>query len=182
MTEKPEQLVFKNFTRPFPGEAIMHDEVTYFMGPELGRGAFGIVYECTDSWGNELAAKVLLPRQQPYEVVRDSWIHELEALVRFRHPFITHIFAAFEYRDTFYLITERCQLTLNDLFQIPEYNGSLWIMPVARCLLQAVHFLHGSGVVHKDIHPGNVFTSIIKDEILPEQYNAMRFKLGDFGI
>jgi serine/threonine-protein kinase len=55
-------------------------------------------------------------------------------------------------------------------------------MPIARCLLQAVQFLHDAGVIHKDIHPGNIFSSIIKDEVVPDKYNAMRFKLGDFGI
>ena len=181
-TPQPQQLAFKNFTPPAPGEGMTYREVTYFIGREIGKGAFGVVYECTDSWGNELAAKVLLPREQPYEIIRDNWAKEFEALVTFRHPFVTHIFAAFEYRDTFYLITERCHDTLNNLFAIENYNGFTWIMPIARCVLQALHFLHGAGVVHKDLHPGNVFTSIIKDELIPDKYNAMRFKIGDLGI
>lgn len=181
-TPQPQQLAFKNFTPPAPGEGMTYREVTYFIGREIGKGTFGVVYECTDSWGNELAAKVLLPRKQPYEIIRDNWAKEFEALVTFRHPFITHIFAAFEYRDTFYLITERCHDTLNNLFAIENYNGFTWIMPIARCVLQALHFLHGARVVHKDLHPGNVFTSIIKDELIPDKYNAMRFKIGDLGI
>jgi serine/threonine-protein kinase len=176
------QLTLKNFTPPAAGEGIVYRDVTYFIGPEIGRGSFGVVHECTDSWGNDLAAKVLLPRQQPYEVIRDNWTKEFEALVTFRHPFVTHIFAAFEYRDTFYLITERCHDTLENLFKIENYSGFTWIMPIARCVLQALHFLHGAGVVHKDLHPGNVFTSIIKDEVVPDKYNAMRFKVGDLGI
>jgi len=181
-TTEPKQLTFKNFTLPGFGEGMTYGDVTYFIGREIGKGAFGVVYECTDSWGNELAAKVLLPREQPYEIIRDNWAKEFEALVMFRHPFITHIFAAFEYRDTFYLITERCHDTLKNLFTIENYNGFTWIMPIARCVLQALHFLHGAGVVHKDLHPENVFTSIIKDELIPEKYNAMRFKIGDLGI
>ena len=176
------QLPLKNFTPPAPGEGILFREVTYFIGAEIGRGSFGVVHECRDSWGNELAAKVLLPRHQPYEVIRDNWAKEFEALMTFRHPFVTHIFAAFEYRDTFYLITERCHSTLINLFSIENYDGYTWFMPVARCVLQALHFLHGAGVVHKDLHPGNVFTSIIKDELVPDRYNAMRFKVGDLGI
>jgi len=180
--QEPEQLVFKNFTPPSLGEAIEYRDVTYFIGQEIGRGSFGVVYECTDSWRNELAAKILLPRQQPYEVIRHNWTKEFEALVTFRHPFVTHIVAAFEYQDTFYLITERCHASLNNLFAIENYDGFIWIMPIARCVLQALHFLHGAGVVHKDLHAGNVFTSIIKDEIIPDKYNAMLFKIGDLGI
>jgi len=181
-THQPEQLQFKNFTPPSLGEGIEYRNVTYILGPEIGRGSFGAVYECVDSWGNQLAAKVLVPREKPYEVIRNNWARELESLVAFRHPFVTHIFAAFEYRDTFYLITERCHATLNDLFLLENYDGYIWIMPIARCVLQALHSMHGADVVHKDLHAGNVFTSIIKDEVAPDKYDAMVFKIGDLGI
>ena len=55
------QLLLKNFTPPAPGEGMVFRDVTYFIGPEIGRGSFGVVHECRDSWGNELAAKVPLP-------------------------------------------------------------------------------------------------------------------------
>lgn len=160
----------------------MFGDVMYFIGAEIGKGAFGTVYECTDTWGNELAAKVLSPRNQPYDVIKDNWSREFNNLLMLRHPFVTHIFAAFEYRDTFYIITERCHRTLDDLLQEPKYDGNIWVIPVARCLLQAVGFLHLAGVVHKDIHSGNVMMSIVKDELIPDQHAAIKFKLGDLGI
>jgi serine/threonine protein kinase len=57
-------------------------------------------------------------------------------------------------------------------------------MPVARCLLQAVHFTHLNGLVHQDIHEGNVFAAIAKDEMLPEDETrtTIQFKLGDLGV
>jgi len=180
--EQKKQLVFKNFTLPTPGEAVELRDVTYFIGKEIGRGGFGIVYECVDSWGNELAAKILLPRQEPYEIIAKNWEHEARYLQAFRNPFITYLYAAFEYRDSFYIITERCHMALSDLLTVPRYDGYVWIMPIARCLLQAVHYLHQAGVVHKDIHLGNVFSTLIKDEVVPAQHDALRFKLGDFGI
>ncbi len=180
--EQPQQLTFKSFTLPQHGEAIQFRDVTYFIGDEIGHGVFGVVYECGDSWGNKLAAKVLLPRKQSYDIIAKNWEHESQYLQAFRNPFITYLHAAFEYKDSFYLVTERCESTISDLFTLDNYNGYFWLKPIARCLLQAVHFLHAAGVVHKDIHLGNVFTSVVRDEVLPEQYNAMRFKLGDFGI
>jgi eukaryotic-like serine/threonine-protein kinase len=68
------------------------------------------------------------------------------------------------------------------LININNYNGSSWFRPVARCLLQAIHFIHLNGLVHKDIHLGNAFTSFIRDEMTPAQPGTISFKLGDLGI
>jgi eukaryotic-like serine/threonine-protein kinase len=37
-------------------------------------------------------------------------------------------------------------------------------------------------LVHCDIHAGNVLMRFIPDELLPDQHNAVTFKLGDFGL
>ena len=55
-------------------------------------------------------------------------------------------------------------------------------MPIARCLLQAIHYLHVNDYVHQDIHPGNVFTSFVKDEMVPNGNKAIQFKLADLGV
>jgi serine/threonine protein kinase len=50
-------------------------------------------------------------------------------------------------------------------------------MPIARCLLQAVDFIHNLGMVHQDIHPGNVYLNFISDALLPNHsdYKAITF-------
>jgi len=55
-------------------------------------------------------------------------------------------------------------------------------MAIARCLLQALHYLHINNVIHQDIHAGNVLATFVKDEMVPEQANAIQFKLGDLGV
>src|SRR6185437_6948321 len=49
---------------------------------------------------------------------------------------------------------------------------------------QAVHFTHLNELVHQDIHAGNVFTTFVKDEMLPEDGDrqVIQFKLGDLGV
>ena len=104
--QQPEQvqLPLKMFTPPTLGEGIISNRgVCYIIGKELGRGSFGVVYEATDDWGNTLAAKVLLPREKPYELIQGNWLQEIKSLLTLRHPNITFIYDAFEYRDTFYL-------------------------------------------------------------------------------
>ncbi|HHT9146978.1 MAG TPA: protein kinase domain-containing protein [Candidatus Wunengus sp. YC61] len=81
-----------------------------------------------------------------------------------------------------YIITERCYCPVTELFQNDKFNGQDWLMPIARCLLQAVHYLHVNNYVHQDIHPGNVFASFVKDEMMPNKNKAIQFKLGDLGV
>lgn len=177
------QLPEKQFVPPSPGEVItsLLTHNTYTIGQKIGEGNFGIVYSCTDIWGNELAVKVLKPLGLSYEKIKASAEAEFVKLVALRHPKITYIYDAFEYRDTFYIITERCFCPVSSLFAIQNFNGMAWVMPIARCLLQAVHYLHLNNLAYQDIHSGNVFTAFVKDE-MPTDAKAIQFKLADLGV
>jgi len=151
------------------------------MGEKIGEGFFGVVYSCLDIWGNDLAAKVLKPIGT-YEKVRSSAEAELRKLALLRHPHVTYVYDAFEFRDTFYIVTERCYCPLTQLFSLNPFNGLAWLIPIARCVLQAVHYLHLNQHAHQDIHLGNVFAAFAKDEMRPTEPGAIQFKLGDFGV
>lgn len=175
----PERL----FVPPSFGEQITSEATgnTYEIGTTIGEGNFGIAFRCNDVWGNGLAAKVLKPRGT-YERVRQSAIAEFKKLLALRHPNVTFVYDAFEFRDTFYIITELCYGAVNDLFSLQGFNGRLWLTPIARCLLQAVHYLHLNQYAHQDIHGGNVFTAFARDEMAPNTPGAIQFKLGDLGV
>jgi serine/threonine-protein kinase len=170
------------FTPPREGEVIHYQGVNYYLGKYIGEGAWGAVFHCTDDWENELVAKILVPRNRTYEAVKDGWIKELRNLVKLRHPNITFVYDAFEYRDTFYIIIERCAFTFKDLIHTPNVNGEIWLPCVAHSVLQGIAFIHKEGYVHKDIHPGNVFTSMIRDKVVPSKDPVITFKIGDLGI
>ena len=89
-------------TPPTPGEGITSELTgnTYTMGEKIGEGYFGMVFGCIDVWNNEMAAKVMKPLE-PYEKVKQATIAELNKLLQLRHPHITYVFDAFEYRETF---------------------------------------------------------------------------------
>jgi serine/threonine protein kinase len=96
----------KNVIPPSPGEVItsLATGITYTMGEPIGEGSFGLVFACTDGWGNDLAAKVM-KATRPYEELQAAAWGELQRLLLLRHPHITYVYDAFEYRDTFYIIT-----------------------------------------------------------------------------
>jgi eukaryotic-like serine/threonine-protein kinase len=174
----------KQVVNPAPGEMITSSFTgnTYTIGSPIGEGHFGVVFACTDVWQNELAAKVLKPTGT-YEHVKTRAEAEFTKLLQVRNPFITFVFDAFEYRDTFYIITERCYCPVSHLFSLDNFNGILWVKAISRCLLQAVHYLHLNGFVHQDIHLGNVFAALVKDEMAPDLGpGALSFKLADLGI
>lgn len=173
----------KRVVMPAKGEVItsLTTNNTYTIGEPIGEGHFGKVFACTDIWNNQLAAKVLKPLGFPYPKVRASAEAEFQKLVALRHPNVTYIYDAFEFRDTFYIVTERCLCPVSALFTLDRFEGLAWLVPIARCVLQALHFLHLNNVAHQDIHPGNVFATFVKDEMKPDS-TVLQFKLADLGV
>ena len=182
-TNQTLNLPVKGGIQPLLGEIItsLSTGNTYTIGPQIGEGNFGIVYSCSDDWDNELAVKVLKPIR-PYEELKSNAEGEFSRLRQLRHPNITFIYDAFEYQNTFYIVTERCHGPISEIFDLQNLNGMLWLMPMARHLLQAVHYLHLNKYVHQDIHEGNVFSTFIKDEMIPQKDQVIQFKLGDLGV
>ncbi len=173
------------FALPYPGMQITSDTTgnTYTFGTLIGEGAFGYVFHATDLWLNELAIKVLKPRGT-YEEIRAAATQEFGKLMTLRHIYVTHVVEAFEYNTTFYIVTERCNGPVSILLNSEVFDGRVWLMPIARCLLQAVHFLHINGYAHQDIHAGNVFMQTHRDELGPldSREASFTFKLADLGI
>ena len=169
--------------QPTEGEVItsLSTGNSYTIGNKIGEGNFGIVYACKDIWQNDLAVKVLKPIGT-YEKIKNSAEGEFIKLLQLRNPNITFVYDAFEYRNTFYIVTELCHSPLTNLFQIENFNGLIWLMPIARGLLQAVHYLHINNYAHQDIHAANVFATFVKDELNPDNQKVIQFKLGDLGI
>lgn len=172
------------FTPPVAGQQITSGTTgsTYRIESLIGQGHFGMVYSGTDDWRNDLAIKVFKPRDLPYETIRQDAVTEYQKLVTLRHPNITHVFDAFEYQHTFYIVTERCLRPLSDFISGKDFNGNIWLLPIARCVLQAIHFIHVEGYVHQDLHLENVFAHWVKDEMLPDREGAFAFKVGDLGL
>jgi eukaryotic-like serine/threonine-protein kinase len=166
---------------PKAGEVIINSATghSYRMGHRIGGGYFSDVYSCVDSANNHLAAKVLKPTGT-YEKVRASAIAEFQKLSLLRHPYIISIVETFECRDTFYLITERCNGSLEELFSKRPWLGPQLLIAVADCVLQAMDYIHGKGYVHQDAHMGNVLTFFGRSNGAAQ--GSIQFKLGDLGV
>lgn len=167
---------------PNEGELIVVRGKAYLIGKFINQGAFGLVYECTDRWSNELVAKVLRPQGLAPGAVLDAWSREAKNLLHLRHPHITYIYDVFEHKGLYYIIVERCGGDLNSLFTLPDYAGELWLPALARDVLQAIDYIHNEGYIHKDLHPGNIFVAWSRDRMVPSKPHVVSFKVGDLGI
>ncbi len=146
----------------------------YRLGELLGRGGSADVYLGTHViLGSPAAVKIFCSNasdQSPGHQARA--LHEAEVLARLEHPHVVPVLNAGREEDYFFVIMKYVpggDLTKLDL---PVGKG----LPLARALeiarevAGALHYLHGHGVVHRDVKPSNVLLD-----------NDGRALLSDFG-
>lgn len=175
----------KVFRLPTIGESIIspnNASRTYTIGAPIGDGSFGYVYRAIDNWDAELAVKIIKPRDRTYEQVLEAARLEAANLVVLRHPRIIYVHDLFEYNDACYIVFEQCGAPVATLLN-GEKGGAGLVRPIARCLLEALAYVHDRGYVHQDVHLHNVFIHWTKCEVVPnDDHWAMSFKLGDLGL
>lgn len=154
----------------------------YRIGSEINFGNFSCVFECTDNWSNELVAKVIKPNGRTFEEVQRKTIEETNALNALRHPNTVFVRDCFEFGNLFYIITDRYDFSLADMISRTNFSPAVWFKPIGNCLLQALDFIHRSGFVHCDVHPGNVYSELHRDVVTSKSYGSCNFRLGDMGL
>jgi len=145
----------------------------YSVGQLIGDGQYGSVYECVGPFDQPYALKMLRPANKPYQVVKEEWATEMKRLESYRHPNIVYIHDAFEENYLFYLALEKCDTSLKALLEIGPMSPPLMV-EVTRQLLLALQYLHDAGLVHSDLHSGNVLLSQV------DRWPIV--KLTDFGV
>ena len=80
-----------------------------------------LMFGTTDSWRKSSSRVKLLDGLEAHA------FEELQKLLHVRHPNVTHIYDAFEFKGAYYLISERCDQTLSDLMSATWFDGRSWI-------------------------------------------------------
>jgi eukaryotic-like serine/threonine-protein kinase len=145
----------------------------YRLGPRIGAGGFGTVYEARDErLGRSVAVKAIPADGRADERAR----REAHAVARLDHPGIVSVFDAGEEDGSRFLVSELVRgATLAQL----EAAGAVSdrdVLRIGLALADALAHAHERGVIHRDVKPQNV--------MVPEQprspYGAA--KLTDFGV
>ncbi|CAL9134991.1 unnamed protein product [Musa textilis] len=157
---------------PSPAKVIFGK---YEMGRLLGRGASAKVYHARHCpSGQGVAAKVFPNPRRPAgcSAAGDSFIREISALRRLRHPHIIRLHEVLASRSKVYLVLELAKG--GELFSRVEDRGHLpedLCRRLFRQLVSAVAYSHSRGVFHRDLKPEN----LLLDE-------AGDLKVSDFGL
>jgi WD40 repeat protein/serine/threonine protein kinase len=126
---------------------------------ELGRGGAGIVHLAFDPLlRREVALKVPRPEALGTPELRRRFLREARAVAGLDHPHVVAVHEVGEVGPFCYLVTGYC----------PGKSLAAWLKdqraPVppreaaqlAATLAQAVHYVHGRGILHRDLKPANI--------------------------
>ncbi|HEY0933482.1 MAG TPA: serine/threonine-protein kinase [Trebonia sp.] len=148
----------------------------YRLGPVIGRGGMGVVWQAQDELlGREVAVKELIwpasfsAREQ--EAACRRAVREAKAAARLTHRNVIRVFDTLEEDGRPWIVMEL--LPPNSLRDVVDQQGPLSPVRAARLgleILAALRAAHALGVVHRDVKPANIL-------VTPE-----RAVLIDFGI
>lgn len=167
----------------FPGFALPPGTLlgNYKLLKVLGQGGFGITYI---AWDNQLRRNIVLKEcfplglcvrdsdtgeiiplphtsMQVYRTAMDSLRREAQTLASLNHESIVRVYDVFESRGSIFYVMpwleggslrERMDEAASGKSTITPEQAAEWIL----LLLDGLDYLHGKGIYHRDIKPGNI--------------------------
>ena len=154
---------------------------TYTLGPCIGRGGMGEVYEATHArLPGRMAVKILRPHLRTNQDAFARFCREAEIMSAVRHP---HIIKIFDFNTSPaldglpYFVME--YLDGVDLDRRLADSGPLSFAATIRivdAVAAALGAAHAAGVVHRDLKPANIFLTRVEGQ------DVDFVKVIDFGI
>ncbi len=129
----------------------------YRLIEEIGEGGMGVVHLALDPSGRAVAIKVLRTHVAHDEDARSRLGREVETLSRIHDDRVASVIDADIMGPRPYIVTRYVPGTALD--DLVEQDGPLdpdALLRLARGMAEAIRTIHASGVVHRDIKPGNV--------------------------
>jgi serine/threonine protein kinase/tetratricopeptide (TPR) repeat protein len=138
----------------------------------IGRGGMGEVYRAHDErLDRSVAIKVLPERLAANDNARRRFIRETNIASKIIHPYVATVFDIVEERDKLFLVMEYIEGRPLSTILREEQPSVPQALEWAREAAEGLTTIHKSGLVHRDLKPGNLM-------ITPDNH----VKLMDFGL
>jgi serine/threonine-protein kinase len=151
VTEPPDDVTDELF---LPDQMSGKDYAGYAIGPCLGRGGFGAVYDARSPEGERVAVKFLFETGPRYLA---RFRRELAVGMRLEHPNVVRALGGDPDAELPYLVAEFVDgPSVAELLEktCPLAPGTVY--EIARQMLKGLGYLHDQGLVHRDVKPGNL--------------------------
>jgi predicted Ser/Thr protein kinase len=132
----------------------------YRLVRRLGEGGMGVVYLACDDAGQLVAVKALHPALAREENARRRLAREVDTMRRVGSRYVAEVLGAELDGDPPYIVTR--YVPGRTLDAVVAADGPMTGAPLARLALglaEALAAVHASGVVHRDLKPGNIMIS-----------------------
>ncbi|KAK4384109.1 Calcium-dependent protein kinase [Sesamum angolense] len=130
----------------------------YRFGKELGRGEFGVTYQCFDDVnGESLACKKIPKSKLRTDIDIEDVRREVEIMRHLpKHPNIVSYREVYEDKEAIYLVMELCEGgELFDRIVARGHYTERAAAQVTKTILEVVKVCHEHGVIHRDLKPEN---------------------------
>lgn len=148
------------------GRDVPHRQVpsiggSYVLGAQLGSGGFGVVYKGVRKETHDTVAIKVIQKQRPgsnEEHHLRQVQNEIAVMTYLDHPNVVQLFEVLETDDAFHLIMEYVEggdlsrrIRRSETGKLDDATSR----SIMRQLVDALSYCHRSGVVHRDLKPGN---------------------------
>jgi serine/threonine protein kinase len=139
---------------------------------KIGEGGMGEVYHAKNFiTGDLVALKLLHPKLTAEESNKTRFLREAKLMSELLHPNIVKIYETGEAAGRGYISMELLEgMTLSEFIKASGYLSPSIATEIALATCEALSFIHGQGVIHRDIKSENIFI------LQPQSKSKSRFK------